>query len=237
VPASVRRFNQRVRQRRIRAVAPWLAALIAVVLAALVGWVVYGTSLLGVRTVRVSGNSMVTADQVRDAAAVPPGAALASLDLRAVAARVQRLAPVRVAKVTRDWPSTVVIAVSERVPVAVLARPDRQYDLVDATGVVFATLPARPAVPLLQLTAPGPGDPSTQAALQVLAALTPVLRDQLVTLVATAPTRIRLELAGSREIVWGDASQNATKARVATSLLSHPGRVIDVSAPDVVTVR
>ena len=37
-------------------------------------------------------------------------------------------------------------------------------------------------------------------------------------------------------IVWGDAQQNETKALVATSLLGRPGRTIDVSAPDVVTV-
>jgi cell division protein FtsQ len=237
IPASVRRFNQRARQRRLRAAAPWLAALTALALAGLVGWVVYGTSLLGVRAVRVQGNSLVTADQVRAAARVPDGAALASLNLGAVAARVRQLAPVRAAKVTRDWPSTVVIAVTERVPVAVLRRPDRRYDLIDAAAVVFATVPARGRLPVLQLATPSPSDATTVAALEVLASLTQPLRDQLVTLVATAPTRIRLELAGAREIIWGDASRSATKAKVATSLLRRPGTVIDVSAPDVVTVR
>src|SRR5581483_5120584 len=114
------------------------------------------TSLLGVRTVRVSGNSLVTPDQVRAAAAVPGGAALASLDLRAVARRVERLAPVRSAQVTRDWPSTVVIAVTERAPVAVLPRPDKRYDLIDASGVVYATVPARGSLPAMQLAAAGP---------------------------------------------------------------------------------
>lgn len=237
IPASVRRFNQRARRRRMRALAPWLAAITALGLAALVGWVVYGTSVLGVRTVRVEGNSRVTADQVRAAARVPPGAALASLNLHAVAVRVQGLAPVRVAKVTRDWPSTVVIVVTERVPVAAVRRPDGRSDLIDASGVVFATVPSPGQLPALQLPTPGPGDPTTVAALQVLASLPPALRDRLVVLVATAPTRIRLELDGSREIIWGDATQNATKAAVATSLLSRPGKVIDVSAPDVVTVR
>jgi cell division protein FtsQ len=237
IPASVRRFNRRARQRRMRAVAPWLAALVALALAALVGWIVYGTSVLGVRAVSVRGSTLVTADQVRAAAAVPPGAALASLDLHAVAARVRTLAPVRAATVTRDWPSTVVIAVTERVPVAVLRRSDKRFDLIDADAVVFATVPARGALPVVQLATPGPGDPTTVAALQVLASLTQPLRDQLATLVATAPTRIRLDLSGSRQVIWGDASQNATKARVATSLLSRPGKVIDVSAPDVVTVR
>ena len=67
--------------------------------------------------------------------------------------------------------------------------------------------------------------------------ITPALRERLVVLAAPAPTRIRLELSGSREIIWGDGTQNGTKAQVATSLLARPGKVIDVSAPSVITVR
>lgn len=221
----------------MRAAVPWLAALVALALAGGMLWVLYGTALLGVRAVRVQGNALVTADQVRAAARVPSGAALASLDLRAVAARVRQLPPVRDAKVTRDWPSTVVIQITERVPVAAVPRPDHRYDLIDAAAVVFATASTRGALPEVRLSTPGPGDPTTRAALQVLASLTPTLRARMTALVATAPTRIRLELADSREIIWGDSSQGSTKAAVATSLLSRPGQVIDVSAPDVVTVR
>jgi cell division protein FtsQ len=70
----------------------------------------------------------------------------------------------------------------------------------------------------------------------VLGALTPQLRERLVRLVATAPARIRLELTDDRTVVWGDAEDNDTKARVATALLRREGTVIDVSAPDFVTV-
>jgi cell division protein FtsQ len=237
VPASVRRFNQRARQRRLRAASPWLAGVLVLALAALVGWVVYGTSVLGVRHITVSGNEQVSTAQVLDAAAVPSGAPLASIDLTSIAHRVQALAPVRVAKVTRSWPSTVVIVVSERVGVAVLRRSDGRYDVLDAAGVVFARVPAQSGLPAVRLNQPGPTDPSTLAALQVLTSLRGVLRTLLVTLVADSPTTIRLELSDSRVVIWGDATQNATKARVATSLLGRPGSVIDVSAPDVVTVR
>jgi cell division protein FtsQ len=58
-------------------------------------------------------------------------------------------------------------------------------------------------------------------------------------LVADAPTRIRLELTGGRVIVWGDATENAAKVRVATMLLGSQGaaKTFDVSAPSVVSVR
>src|SRR5439155_756958 len=62
-----------------------------------------------------------------------------------------------------------------------------------------------------------------------------VTPDEVRAAVADAPTRIRLDLRGGRAIIWGDATENEDKARVATSLLGRPVTVIDVSAPDVVT--
>jgi cell division protein FtsQ len=70
----------------------------------------------------------------------------------------------------------------------------------------------------------------------VLAALTPTLHERLVTLIAESPTRLRLELTGDKTVIWGDAEQSEKKARVATALLDREGTVIDVSAPEVVTV-
>ena len=238
VPASVRRFSARARQRRLRAARPWLVAVLALALCAAVGWVVTGTALLGVRTVEVHGAVLVDPEQVRQAAAIAPGTPLATLDLSAVSHRVGALAPVRSAAAARDWPSTVVITVTERVAVAALAGPGEGWRLLDDQGVVFRTVPARPAgTAVFQLAEPGPADPDTRAALAVFAALTPALRANLVRLVALRATNIRLELSGGREIIWGDATQNAAKARVATSLLARPGDVIDVSAPDVVVVK
>ena len=44
-------------------------------------------------------------------------------------------------------------------------------------------------------------------------------------------------LRDDRVVVWGDASRSETKAQVATGLLDREGGTIDVSAPDVVTIR
>jgi cell division protein FtsQ len=238
VPASVGRFGERVRQRRRHAAAPWLAAVAGVVVLGLVAVVVYATPLLGVRGVEVRGNAVVSAEQVRAAAAVPEGEPLASLDLAAVGRRVGTLVAVRQVRVTRAWPSTVVITVVERTAVAALPAADKTLQLIDASGVVFETVPSRPdGLALLVLATPGPDDPGTRAGLSVLSALTDPLRAALVRLVVAAPARISLELSGGRTVVWGDASGNADKATVATALLGRPGTVIDVSAPSLVTVN
>jgi cell division protein FtsQ len=238
IPASVRRFNQRARQRRLRALVPWLAAVVVAAVVGLVILVMYGTPLFGVGTIEVRGSSIATADQVRAAAGVSHGTPLARLDLTAISQRVGTLTPVRAAVVTRDWPSTVVIQVTERSPVAALARPDKRFSLIDAAGVVFHTVSSRPpGLPMVALGRPGPTDPSTRAGLEVLAALTGELRADLGTLVAQSPTRISLNLRDGRRIIWGDATQNTAKARVATTLLARDGTVIDVSAPTMVTVN
>jgi cell division protein FtsQ len=75
------------------------------------------------------------------------------------------------------------------------------------------------------------------AGVQVLVALTPRLRGELVSVKVDSPARIRLALVGGREIIWGDATQSDLKAKVATALLARDGTTFDVSAPDVVTIR
>lgn len=237
VPASVRRFSARARRRRLDAARPWLIALAALTLVAAVAGLFYVTPLFGVSRIRIEGAAVATPEEIRAAADVPDGTPLPRVDLDAVRRRVAALPPVATATVSRSWPHDLVIRVEERVPFAAVPVGEG-YGIVDAEGVLFRTLPARPAeLPLVRIAAPGRDDPTTRAALVVLGALDGALRESLAVLVAEAPTRIRLELRDGRQVIWGDSTENEAKARVATSLLARPGTVIDVSAPDVVTVR
>jgi cell division protein FtsQ len=149
---------------------------------------------------------------------------------------VEALPGVRVAHVHRDWPGTLIIDVTRRTAVA--AAPDgKAYVLLDASGVAFRRVSATPTVTLIALQSPGPDDPATLSALSVLRSLPPEIGDVLVSMTAATPADVTLILQGHRTIIWGDSSDNAAKGRVATSLLRRPGTVIDVSAPNVVTVR
>ena len=110
--------------------------------------------------------------------------------------------------------------------------------VLDRAGVVFRTVPRPPeGLPLVRLADPGPEDPGTRAALQVLAVLTPQLRAALAEVTVEGLARISLTLDGGRTVVWGDATRGEDKARVATALLGRQTDTIDVSAPDVVTLR
>jgi cell division protein FtsQ len=237
VPASVRRFSARARRNRLRVAAPWLVASAVVVLLAAGAVVVWYTPAFAVDRIRVQGAALVTEQEVREAAAVRIGTPLARVDATAVRRRVAALPPVRRVRVYREMPSALVIRVTERTPAAVV-NTARGLFLMDATGVAYAPTLDRPAgLALLRVAAPAPGDATTRAALTVLAALTPPLRELTAVLAADAPARIRLELADGRTIVWGDATDNSAKARVALLMIGKPGQVIDVSAPDLVTVR
>jgi cell division protein FtsQ len=239
VPSSVRRFMARARQRRLRAALPWaVGAGVALVVGGLL-WMVYGTSVLGVRDVQVVGTEVLTPLQVEQAASVRMSEPLARVDLDTVRARVQALAAVDRAVVSRSWPATLKVEVVERTPVAAVAAPgNKQFTLIDGEGVAYRTVTRRPAgLPLAVLAAPGPQDVNTRAALTVLASLTDDLREQLVSISVAAPARIELTLRSDRTVVWGDDSDSAKKAQVSTALLKRKGDTIDVSAPSVVTIR
>ncbi|MEV6599461.1 FtsQ-type POTRA domain-containing protein [Actinoplanes sp. NPDC051346] len=237
VPPSVRRFMARARQRRLRAALPWAVGLGVLVTVGALVWTVYGTSVLGVREVRIVGTDTLTPSQVEEAAAVRMSEPLARVDLDGIRDRVQALPAVERAIVTRGWPATVEVQVVERTPVAAVP-VGKQFALIDVEGVAFRTVAKRPGgLPVAKLAAPGPADINTRSALVVLSSLTAELREQLVSISVPAPAQVSLGLRKDRTIIWGDDTESEKKAQVATALLERKGDTIDVSAPTVVTIR
>lgn len=241
VPDSVRRFSARARRNRLRRAAPLLTAAVVVGLVGIGAAVVWFTPAVAVSSVRVTGASLISADAVRAAAGVRVGRSLARVDVHDVHRRVAALPPVGHVSVRRKLPGTVVIAVTERTPVAVVEQTTAAEPglyLIDASGVVYAKAESRPVgLALVRIPAPSKDDPTTRAALTVLRSLPPELLQPMAVLAADAPARIRLELNDGRTIVWGDATENAEKVRVSLVLITRPGRTIDVSAPSLVTIR
>jgi cell division protein FtsQ len=199
--------------------------------------VIYGTTVFAAEHVTVAGAKTVAADDVLRLAAVPHNVPLAQLDTGAIAARVKTLPPVAEARVTRSWPSSVTISVRERVAVAVITQ-GHTTSLVDGEGVAFRTVDARPPnLPEIAVAKPSATDPATRAALAVAEALPAELRAMLTRITADTAEQVTLELANGRTVFWGGAEDNVRKATVAEALLKRAGRRIDVSAPDIVTVR
>ena len=208
------------------------AAALALTIVAVAAWALLGSSLLVVRHVRVTGSGgLVSAAAVRSAARIPVGLPLARLDGAAAARRVERLAPVLSARVSRSFPDTVVIAVQQRTPALAVAGASG-YALVDSHGVTVTVVRSPPSgLPLL--TTPPPvllGSPAVRAAATVVQGLPPQLRDRLRSVSASASS-VTLQLSGGVTIRWGGPAQGAQKAAELDLLLPTRARYYDVSDP------
>lgn len=198
-----------------------------------VGWLVYVSSVFGVRAVQVEGTRLLSIQEVRDAASVPAGAALASLDTNEVAARVRALTPVASVTVSRDWPRQVTIVVQERLAVAAVRRSGRTSGM-DAEGVLFRTyrrVPAQlPLVDAEELEGLGQDEALREAAAAV-AALAPEIARRVAVVEVVSRDGITLVLKDEDRVAWGSAEDSDLKAEVLAALLAQPASVYDVSVP------
>jgi cell division protein FtsQ len=197
---------------------------------------VYFTPLLGVRSVQVLGTKDLTQNQVLDAAAVTSGAPMLTINLAAIRDRVAALNRVASVNVSRSWPATVRIDVAERVAVGVIKQPDGAH-LVDRTAKDFATVPSEPAgLPELELTHSAPTDPTAVAVVQVLLAVPDKIRAEVLSVSAKSPNSVTLTLSAGRQVRWGGVEDSTRKAGVLTALMTQPGKVYDVSSPQLATI-
>jgi cell division protein FtsQ len=227
---SRRRFARRQWARRWLTWRPVIAVLLVVALVSGGIWLVLFSSVLAVESVDVEGTRTLDEAQVRSVAAVPEGEPLARVDLDAIRARVQALAVVRSAEVTREWPHGVLITVEERVAIAVVEIGGRIRGM-DADGVVFrdyATAP--PGLPRVRTSTETRTDALQEAARVVAALPTGISRRVDYVSVATVD-QIELVLRDGRTVMWGSAEDSEQKAAVLVELLEQPAQHYDVSVP------
>jgi len=210
---SVQRSAGRRRLRRLLAVAVLLA-----IIGGAIGVVL--SPLLALDDVTVVGAGERTAE-VRALVADDRGSSLLLLDTGDVADRVKRLSWVADAKVERELPNSLRVAVTPRVPVAWVRAADGSIVLVDDRGVVladaltppsgFAELSAVTRVPALG------GRISPAAGARVAAALGPLTGR--VSAVAVAHGQAVASLGDGRQIRFGALDRLGAKARSAAAVL------------------
>ncbi|TQF73599.1 FtsQ-type POTRA domain-containing protein [Rhodococcus spelaei] len=230
------RRTRRPKVRRVRNRKPILLTALAVVVVVGLGVAAWFTPVLSARKITVVGNVGVSSDEILSALAVPVGKPLLRIDTGAAAQRVASIAKVDHARVERAYPSTVRVTVVERAPAVFYDAPEGTH-LMDASGVAYAIEPAPPGVPRLKTEHPGRDDPATVDALAAVTALPPELRGQVTEVAVGSLDDIRLALTDDRQLIWGSAANSARKAAIAPPLLSQPGKVYDVSSPDLPTIR
>lgn len=213
----------------------WLIALLVIVpIVAALGWLAWFSPWLAVSQVQVTVSAApevagpLTADEVRAVAAVEPGVPLLRVSTSEIESRVAALPQVASVSVSRSWPDTLVIDITRRVPVALVATTSG-YDVVDASGGVIRSVPSIEAgAPVVRATGEG-----LAAAIRVASELPEAISRKVVTVEASTRNDVRLILRNGSEVMWGSAEDGAFKAEVLQTLFQVDARWYDVSAPAV----
>lgn len=227
---SRRRFARRQWLRRWLVWRYVIGSVLLVVLAVTGVWLVFFSSTLTVKHVDVQGESLLSQQQILDAAGVPAGAHLVQLDLGALRTRVAGLAAVRRVDVSREWPDGVLIKVTERRPVAVVQLGGR-YQAMDDQGVLFRTYQRPPpGLPRVVSTATV-GSQALAEAARVIASLPSGLAARVDHVGVRGIDQVTLTMRSGATVLWGSDAQSALKAEVLVRLLAQPGHTYDVSVP------
>lgn len=226
---AFRRARLRTRWRRVR---PWLVGLLVLALVAGGIWLVWFSRYMLVSGAEVTGVRELARERVVRVARVPTGVQLARVDLGAIEARVESIPAVKDADVSRAWPDTVAVEVTERTPIAAVERPgSARLQAVDSEGVLFLEYDERPKdLPLIR-TAPDVRSEALAEAASVIAALRQDVADRVGSLDVESVDRIVLRLRDDRLVLWGSAERSADKAEVLAVLLERKADYIDVSVP------
>lgn len=226
-----------------------LAAVVAVVLlGGFALWALYGSSWFRAEGVSVSGTRVLTETRVLEAADVPLGDPLISVDLDGIEARLLKKLPrIDSVEVIRSWPHGIGLKVSERTPVLLVeaAGNSGKYVEVDVKGVRFATVSQAPkGVPVLELAPTRSGssaaslrrfgeDRLVREAVRAAGAIPAAVAHDTLVVKVRSYDAISLELTGDRTVAWGSAEKGRAKARALTALMKATPEAghFDVSVP------
>ena len=121
------------------------------------GWWLYNSPVLALHGVSVEGNAVLSADVVRQVAALD-GQRLVRPDLAGAQERLRAFPLIKDARVTRDWPFGARIAIVERQSWGVWQIGQQRY-VIDDEGVVLTLPEPQNAPAILQTDASGPLKP------------------------------------------------------------------------------
>lgn len=199
--------------------------------------------LFDVDYVDVRGAEQTPRMEVLRAGGLDGHPAMVDIDSGTVARQVEALPWVEGAAVTREWPGTVRIDLTERRPAAVLPAGEGQWAVADATGRVLAVGPDKPAALPVIGGVPQPGPPGStlgqdvRPALRVAASLPGELKERVADVASVPGGEVELQLVPPGGVVrLGPPAGLGEKLRVLRALLEQADlaglAVIDVRVPN-----
>lgn len=239
--ASTRRDERDKRRRGIRLRRQALSASVLILAIAIV-WGIGSfarSDTFRVRTVSVSGNAHLSAEQVRRIAAVPSRATMFSLGAGAIEKRLLADAWIASATVNRDFPHGVVIVIKERKPLALVDAGGANLFLVAGDGYWLGSRSTEDTATLVSIrdiekldAKPGRRTSSKELlnALAIIRDLSPELLAQVKSISAMTVEKTALLTKDDVEIFFGSSADAAKKDRIIREILTQQrGKVVYIN--------
>lgn len=231
--AQVRRFTRRTRRRRNIALGVVAGLLLS--FAGLVGLV--NSPAMAVRNIEVVGASRIDPAAIQAALESSIGQPIATITDDGIRDDLAPFTALRSVAVDVVPPSSIVVRVVERVPMAI-AIAGGEARLVDPAGVDLGPA-ADERLPVLEGVTVGSAP--FDAAMSAIVEMPETLREQVATVTATTRDDIAMRLLDGAQVVWGGAADSGQKAAVLDALVaateSGGAVTFDVSAPEHPVVR
>jgi len=220
------RTERRLRRIRWRRVGVTLFLLLTV--AGLIA--LYKSPALRVQQVEVAGANVTDVNQIRELAGLE-GKSMLRPGLGAAQQRIRYLPMVADVKVSRRWPQTVRITVTERTPWAYWQSGDKVY-AIDAEGVVLEGVQPPDGAPVIKDVGPPtrlvPGDRTDGDAVRLVRALTEEVPSQLglniTSIEYSINTGVVLQADAGYRVVIGDSQNTDYKLAVWRAVEAELGR-------------
>ena len=236
------RFAQRRRKGTWQRARIYVYGLLALVLAGVGVWMVWFSTILGVRDVKVDGLTTLKVASVRSTAEVAHGKPLARVDTVAIKARIAEIERVEHVDVKRGWPNTIHIDIVERSSVAWIDSGGTIRGL-DRFGVDYRTYKKAPKN-LFEIRVSAVESERRQDSLVEAARVIGIIKtddrelfDDIKHVEVASKDSVELILSKGRTVTWGSAAKSTQKLTVLRPLLEIKAYTYDVSAPEQPTTK
>ena len=216
---------------------------------------IYQSNIFSVTTIRITGTVHLSESQIESIAAIPEGSTLLRVDTGGIAQRLEDDPWIASARVEREFPSTLVLTIEERTPVAVveifpdLMSTDADLWIITSDGVWLGLKddPQRKVViptvelesyPLIvdvtrtvvPLYAQKNTDEGISNALAILAEFSPQMKGLLASIAAPDRNQTTLTLKNNVTVIFGSAEDiQAKETAIITLLNQYPETLISVN--------
>jgi cell division protein FtsQ len=192
----------------------------------------YYSNLFIIKKIDVRGANQVPVQLITDTAQISLNTQLLRVPTSIVVERLTTISQIGRAEVRRGWPSTLVIEVTERIPLALADTPAGRF-LVDASGIAYLPAPGDANFPLIS----GPDDASRSVSILAWQSFPDWLKAEVVITNTDNPNSIWFTLTSGRKVIWGDLTKAEEKSAVLKVLRRMAGSIYDVSTPEVPVVK